>query len=305
MPRTLEPAQLLSTLSNNEVTGAVIMKLTLRLILPLLTVLMTQLAAAAGEVVAVSHGDYRLSAGDSIRVFVYQNADLMFEARVAESGEITYPLIGAINVGGLTLGEAEAKIAGALKDGGYVQRPQVHIVIETVGGEVSVLGQVGHPGPFLLRKVGTHLSEVLANAGAVVGGVPGAGQGGSAGADTVIVTGERNQQAFRRVIDLPDIFSSEHDEDDIVVEAGDVVYVPPAPVYYIYGQVQRPGAYTIARQMTVEQAMAQAGGPTVGGSEGRLRLDRRDSRGAIESTRPAANDLVKPDDVLYVPVSIF
>jgi polysaccharide export outer membrane protein len=279
------------------------MKLTLRLILPLLALLMTQLAAA--EVVDASQGDYRLSPGDSIRVFVYQNADLMFEARVAESGEITYPLIGAINVGGLTLGAAEAKIATALKDGGYVQRPQVHIVIETVGGEVSVLGQVSHPGPFLLRKVGTHLSEVLANAGAVVGGVPGAGQGGAAGADTVIVTGERNQQPFRRVVDLPDIFSSEHSEDDIVVEAGDVVYVPPAPVYYIYGQVQRPGAYTIARQMTVEQAMAQAGGPTVGGSEGRLRLDRRDSRGAIESTRPAANDLVKPDDVLYVPVSIF
>ena len=279
------------------------MKKTVRLILPLMAMLMTQAAVAAD--LAAPQGDYRLSPGDSIHVFVYQYADLMFQARVAESGEITYPLIGAIKVGGLTLGAAENKIEAALKDGGYVQRPQVHIVIDSVGGEVSVLGQVSRPGPFALTKFGTRLSQVLANAGVVVGGVPGAGQGGGAGAETAIVTGARNQQAFRRVIDLPELFSNEHSEDDMVVEAGDIVYVPPTPVYYIYGQVQRPGVFNIARSMTIEQALAQAGGPTLGGAEGRLRLDRRDSGGRIESTRPAANDPVKPDDVLYVPVSIF
>jgi polysaccharide export outer membrane protein len=292
------------------------MRLTLRIILPLLAVLMTQLAAAAttttvaavntntNTTVPASLGDYRLSAGDAIRVFVYQYPDLMFDARVSESGEITYPLIGVVNVGGLTLDAAETKIEAALKDGGYVQKPQVHIVIETVGSEVSVLGQVNHPGLFPVQKVGTRLTEVLANAGVVVAGAPGAGQGAS-GADTVIVTGVRNKQPYRRVIDLPSIFINQHSQDDIVIEGGDVVYVPPVPVYYIYGQVQRPGAFTIARGMTIEQAMVQAGGPTVGGSEGRLRLDRRDSGGAIHHTHPAPNDPVQPDDVLYVPASIF
>jgi polysaccharide biosynthesis/export protein len=81
--------------------------------------------------------------------------------------------------------------------------------------------------------------------------------------------------------------------------------VPSAPVYYIYGEVQRPGAYAIGRSMTVEQAMAQAGGPTIRGSEGRLRLDHRDAMGAIQESRPAPGDPVKPDDILYVPASIF
>src|ERR1700731_3714394 len=203
MPGKAEPARLLPPLSNNKVTGAATMRLTLRLILPLLVVLMTQLTAAA----AGSQGDYRLSPGDSIRVFVYQYPDLMFDTRVAESGEITYPLIGAINVGGLTLGAAETKIATALKDGGYVQQPQVHIVIQTVGSEVSVLGQVNHPGVFPLPRVGMHLSEVLANAGVVFAVTPGAGQS-TAGAVSVIVTGERHMQPFRRVIDLRAIFSN-------------------------------------------------------------------------------------------------
>ena len=279
------------------------MRLTLRLILSLLALLaMLTTQFAAAEV--PSQGDYRLSPGDSIRVFVYQYPDLMYDTRVSESGSITYPLIGVINVGGLTLAAAENKIEGALKDGGYVRQPQVHIVIQSVGSEVSVLGQVSRPGPFLLQKVDTHLSEVLASAGMVVTSTLSTGQG-IAGADTVIVTGERDKRPFRRVIDLATMFSDPHSNDDIVVAAGDVVYVSPAPVYYIYGQVQKPGAYAIARGMTVQQAVALAGGPTIGGSEDRLRLDRRSSEGGIQRSHPAENDSVHPDDVLFVPTSIF
>jgi len=276
------------------------MRLTLRLFLPLLAMLTMQFAEAG---VAPS-GDYQLTPGDSIRVFVYQYPDLTYDTRVTESGEITYPLVGAIKLGGLTLAAAESKITAALKDGGYVRAPQVHIVVESVGGQVSVLGQVSHPGPFPLQKVGTHLSEVLASAGVVVANTLGTGQGTS-GADTVTVTGVRDEKPFRRVIDLNALFSEPNGEDDILVAGGDVVYVSPAPVYYVYGQVQRPGTYSIARGMTIEQAIAQAGGPTVAGSEGRLRLDRRSTDGALVHTHPDEGDPIHPDDVLFVPTSIF
>ncbi len=276
------------------------MRLMFRLLAVLGLVMTMQFATAASTPL----GDYQLAPGDSIRVFVYQYPDLTYDTRVTESGEITYPLVGALKLAGLTVAAAEAKITEALKDGGYIRQPQVHIVVEVEGNQVSVLGQVTHPGLFPLQKVGTHLSEVLANAGIVVANTLGTGQGTS-GAETVTVTGSRADKPFRRVIDLNTLFADANGTDDIVVFGGDVVYVSPAPVYYVYGQVQRPGTYSIAHEMTIEQAIAQAGGPTIGGSEGRLRLDRRGSDGAIRHTHPNEDDLIHSDDVLYVPTSIF
>jgi len=276
------------------------MRLTLRWILALLAVVAVPSAMAETPV----KNDYLLSAGDSIKVYVYLYPDLGYETRVTESGEITYPLIGELKIGGLTVAAAENKIADALRNGGYVKEPQVHIVVETVGGQVSVLGQVSHPGPFPLQKIGTRLSEVLAASGIVVANSLGAAQG-TVGADTVIVRGERNGKPFRRVIGMNAIFSDPNSQDDIVMAAGDVVYVPPSQVYYIYGHVQRPGTYSIAIGMTIEQALAQAGGPTNDGSESRLRLDRRGHDGDMHHSHPDNDTPVEADDVLFVPASIF
>src|SRR5438105_2768579 len=87
--------------------------------------------------------DYRLGPGDSIKVQVYQNPDLTVETRVSESGRVNYPLVGAVDIGGLTIAEAENKIAGQLRAGNILKQPQVNIVLQTVrGNQVSVLGQV-------------------------------------------------------------------------------------------------------------------------------------------------------------------
>ena len=47
--------------------------------------------------------DYRLSPGDTIGVQVYQNPDLSVDARVSDSGVISYPLLGSVQIGGLTV----------------------------------------------------------------------------------------------------------------------------------------------------------------------------------------------------------
>ncbi|NBX20375.1 MAG: polysaccharide export protein EpsE, partial [Betaproteobacteria bacterium] len=102
--------------------------------------------------------DYPLGAGDTIRVQVFQNPDLTIETRVSESGIITYPLIGAVPLGGLSVAAAEKKIADALQTGGFIQKPQVNIaLIQIRGNQVSVLGQVARPGRFPLETVNTRL----------------------------------------------------------------------------------------------------------------------------------------------------
>jgi polysaccharide export outer membrane protein len=76
-------------------------------------------------------------------------------------------------------------------------------------------------------------------------------------------------------------------------------------MFYIYGEAQRSGSYRIERGMTVMQALALGGGPTVRGTEMRLRLHRRNAQGAVEQLSPEMTDLVQPNDVIYVRESLF
>lgn len=240
--------------------------------------------------------EYRLSPGDIVRIQVFQNPDLTLETRIAESGAISYPLIGTVHIGGSTPREAEALIARKLKEGGFVQQPQVTVVLlQNRGTQVSVLGQVNRPGRFPIEVVNTRLTEMLATAGGIAG----------SGSDVVIVVGVREGKPFRREIDIAGLFLQGDMQDDIQVMGGDVIYVHRAPVFYVYGEVNRPGAYRVERGMTVMQALALGGGPTVRGTENRLRLHRRGPDGSIQKSSPQLTDLIQPDDVLYIHESLF
>lgn len=253
-------------------------------------------APAAEPGAQTPSADYRLGPGDQIRVQVYQNPDLSIEARVSEQGTINYPLVGSISLGGTTIGQAENKIASALKNGNFLKQPQVNIVLLQVrGNQVAVLGQVQKPGRFPLETTNTRVSDLLAAAGGVT----------PMGDDTLIVTGTRGGQPFRKVIDIPGLFLNQRGQDDILVMGGDTVFVNKAPVYYIYGEAQRPGPYRIERGMTVQQAVAQGGGPTPRGSLNRLRLTRTGPDGKQVESDARLGDPVLPNDVIFVRESLF
>jgi len=255
--------------------------------------------SASGPVTARSAtpGDeYKLGPGDSVRVQVFQNPDLTVEARVSENGAINYPLIGQVNLGGLTIGQAEKRISDALVKGGYLRSPQVNMnLLQIRGNQIAVLGHVQRPGRFPLETTNVRASEMLAAAGGVT----------QEGDDVLIVTGNRGGQEFRRVIDIPALFARSRPEDDILLQAGDTLFVDRAPLFYIYGEAQRPGPYRVSRNMTVMQAIAAGGGITPRGSQNRLRLHRPGADGTIVETTPRLTDMVQPNDVIYVRESLF
>ncbi len=240
--------------------------------------------------------EYQLGDGDSIRVLVFQNPELTVETRVTERGTITYPLIGNVAIGGMTIPGAEQAIAKALSDGGFIQRPQVNIVLlQNRGNQVSVLGHVGRPGRYALETFTTRLSEMIAIAGGM----------GPTGADTAIVTGMREGKPFRKEIDIAGMFLNNHLQDDVVVAGGDVIFIQRQPMYYIYGEVQRAGSFRIERNMTVRQALASSGGLTARGTERKLGVYRRGVNDRIEYLIPDMNESVRADDVFYVRESLF
>jgi polysaccharide export outer membrane protein len=240
--------------------------------------------------------DYRLGAGDVVRIVVFQNPDFTTEARISESGLVSYPLIGNVELGGLTITTAEKKIASMLKEGGFVQQPQVNIVLAQIrGSQVSVLGQVNRPGRFPLEVFNTHISDMLAIAGGIAG----------QGSDSIVLVGVRNGKNIRKEVDIVGLFLDEKREDDFLVEGGDVIYVHRAPMFYIYGEVQRPGSYRLERNMTLMQALAQSGGPTLRGTQKDIKIFRRGADGKSEEVSLGLTDAVKVDDVLYVRESLF
>jgi polysaccharide export outer membrane protein len=258
----------------------------------------TVMVAAAGFAAAAQDkpADYRLGAGDSIKVQVYQSPDLTVETRVSESGVINYPLVGRVNIGGLTLPDAEARIAQALKKSRILKAPQVTInVVQVRGSQVAVLGQVNKPGRFPLEAMNVRVSDMLASAGGIT----------PQGDEVVVVAGIRNKKPFRKSIDTAALFAGKGGADDILVSPGDTIYVSKAPVYYIYGEAQKPGYYRVERGMTVMQAIAAGGGITPRGSQSRLVLTRKKTDGQTVELSPKLTDTVQPGDVLFVKESIF
>ncbi len=253
-------------------------------------------AADAVKPATDSQREYVLGAGDIIRVSVFQNPDLTVETRVSEAGTITFPLVGTIPVGGSSIQSAEKVIARMLRDGGFVVQPQVNaIVTQYRSSQVSVLGLVNRPGKYPLELASNRITDVLALAGGIM---PGA-------ADIVAVTGVREGKSFHVEVDVPAMTQNGDMSNNIPVQNGDIIYVHRAPVFYVYGEVQRPGAYRVESNMTVMQALAQGGGLTLRGTERGIRVHRRNKDGKIERLDLAMDDVVKADDVIYVRESLF
>jgi polysaccharide biosynthesis/export protein len=239
--------------------------------------------------------EYQIGAGDVVRILVYQNPDLTLETRVTENGTITYPLIGLIKIGGMTVAAAELAIGNALKSGGFLKQPQVNVIpVQIRSNQISVLGQVNHPGRFPIETFNIRLSEMIAIAGGI----------SATGADVAVLSGVRDGKPFRKEIDIAGMFLDNKGQDDVVVAGGDVIYVHRMPMFYIYGEVQRPGSYRVERGMTIRQALAQGGGLTPRGTEKRLGVFRRVGNSVVE-TNPNLNSPVRPDDVLFVGESLF
>lgn len=240
--------------------------------------------------------EHVLGAGDVIRISVFQNPDLTLETRVSEQGQITYPLVGQLALGGLSVPAAEQRIARALREGKFVLNPQVNVLVMQIrSAQISILGQVHKPGRYPIDQAGSTVSQMIAAAG---GAVPGA-------SDMVTLTGTRNGEPVRLEIDLPQILQSGKSELDPVVQSGDILHIDRAPQIYVYGEVQRPGVARLERGMTVMQAVAQSGGLTQRGTERGLRIHRRDASGEVRVVHPGMNDPVERDDVIYVRESLF
>lgn len=237
-----------------------------------------------------------LGAGDNIRIMVFQNPDLTTETRVSERGTIVFPLIGEVALSGHTPATAGARIAEQLKYGNFLKNPQVTVsVLQVRSRQVSVLGHVARPGRYALDDTSSKLTDILALAGGI----------GPAGDDSVTVMTRRNGKVEKLEVDVVRMYRGGDLSPNIEVHNGDTIFVQRAPMFYIYGEVQRAGAYRLDPSMVVMHALSLGGGLTPRGTERGLKIHRRMPDGTVGKLDAKLTDPVQPDDVIYVRESLF
>jgi polysaccharide export outer membrane protein len=232
-----------------------------------------------------SYEGYILGPHDTINVSIVGRADYGAQAQVQEDGTITLPLIGPLPASGQSLLQLKADIEKRLKAGGYFRQPEVSIVLAAASSRyATILGDVTSSGLVALDRQ-YHLSELIARAGGV-----------RSGSDAVSVTlpdGSIAQYSLRAII-------SNTSPDPIVI-AGSKIFVRPAPIFYVYGQVGSAGGVAVEPEMTLRNAIARAGGPSQLGTVKKIKLYRGDT---IINKPPMALR-IEPGDTIYVGELIF
>jgi polysaccharide export outer membrane protein len=241
-----------------------------------------------------------IGAGDLLEVTVY-GTDFNKQVRVSDSGEISLPLVGTVKVGGLSIHEAEQRLAKELSQGGYFNDPQVSIFErEYTTQAISVLGEVQKPGLYPLPGVRT-LFDAISAAG---GTTPRAG-------NKVTVT-RRGGSEQPEIVPLS-YNADEPNGDNPRVYPGDTIVVSKAGIVYVVGDVRQPKGIVMENsQMTVLQAISMAQGTNPTAALNHAKLIRKTPDGPkdipiqLKSILASkAPDLpLQADDILFVPTSV-
>lgn len=219
-----------------------------------------QVAAPANSAPVNLNDGYVIGLGDVVEIAVLGREEFKPRVQVQVDGTVQLPYLHSVMASNLTVIQLRERVAKLLRDGGYYVDPVVSVTVVSYASRyVTVLGEFAIPGLVPVDRA-YRVSEILARAG---GPRPTA-------SDELIL-----RRATGEELVLPiELLSRGGPADDPLVQPGDKLFIGAALNFYIYGQVNAPGAYKVERGMTLRMALARGGGLTERGSAGRLSLFR-------------------------------
>jgi polysaccharide export outer membrane protein len=244
--------------------------------------------------------DYRIGAQDVLNVSVFGETDLSGKYTVEQDGTFTFPLVGRVKAGSMTIREFEQALKKHLADG-FLKNPQVSITIETYRSQrILVMGEVRSPGEYLLNSDMTLLAALVRAGGTTP----------AASREVIIVrsrrvggNGEGAGEAEIIKVDLGELQSG-NTALNISLMDSDTINVPKAQSVFVSGQVKLPGAYAVEPGTTVLQVLSLAGGLTDRGADSRIRIQRM-VKGKLKEIKAKLIDSVQPGDTIIVPQKFF
>lgn len=256
------------------------------LLIAFFAVLLAPAPPSLAQTVATDPG-YVLGPGDQIEVGLRgQPAFEKVAARIRADGTIALTHLGDFRVAGDTSVTLAMRIGRALSDGGFYVNPIVNVeILGYASRYVIVLGEVSQPGLQTVDR-SYRVSEIIARAGGIR----------PTGSDRVVVNRGSGEQ---QILDFATLATGTGAADPLV-GPGDKIFVPVAPTFFIYGQVNAPGEYPMKTVMTLRKALARGGGLTPLGSERRISVFRGGEKQAI-----VANAVLADGDVVVVGERFF
>jgi polysaccharide export outer membrane protein len=247
--------------------------------------------------------DYIVGANDVLNITVFEQPQLTGRYIVQADGTFTFPLLGRLKAGGLSMQALENELRDRLLKGGFWKQPQVGVSVEQYRSQqIFVMGEVRQPGLPSHRIKG--IIEALARANSqpstparrgdppIDNGAPPLTQRQSSAQFQGFRPVRVNLQNSRRAL-----ANTSAAGDTILCRA-------PNPVF-VSGQVRSAGEYVIRNKgMTVRQALTLAGGVTERGSTRRIQIIRR-VNGVDTTVDATLQDTVRPGDTIVVRESFF
>lgn len=249
-------------------------------------------------------GTYRLGRGDVLRIEVAEEPTLTGSYTISEEGTILYPLLGALPLAGLSVPEAANLIRSRLATD-YLKAPQVALyVAEYKSQQVSVLGDVPHPGLYPLAANSSPVS-VLTDAGVKLGSDKG----------TVIIwkAAQGTPSALTNItIILEQLLQREKNQIPYEMEDGDqmLVRLESKQRIIVSGKVKKPGVIPYEPGMTAMEAISKAGGLADFGNLKSIRVVREGPQGSdlikvdlrdVEKGDRSKDVMLAPGDIVVVP----
>jgi len=252
----------------------------------------------------INPNSYRVGLQDEVKVTVFDEPDLSTMYRVDADGSISFPLIGRVQAAGTTLSELQQRITTMLA-AGYIRNPQVRVEVNQYKSQfVYVIGEVRAPGKITMTGTTMTLLEALALAGSPTS---------SASNEVIVVHPIRpNAASALPATDIEGARISVNRKDlelgkagqDVVLQDGDIINVPSAQHFYITGMIRNPGTFVLDPGMSIQQAIALAGGLNERGSDRRLKISRL-VNGKLTEVSVNLEDKIQPGDTLIISGRFF
>jgi polysaccharide biosynthesis/export protein len=224
--------------------------------------------------------DYIVGANDALTITVFDQPQLTGRYIVQADGTFTFPLLGRLQVGGLTLQAVENELRQRLSNG-YLKNPQVGVSVDQYRSQqIFVMGEVRSPGSLQFTGSMT-LIEALARAGSTTdrAGLEAVivrpAQEGAAPADAATLARAQTSTDANAIHVNLETLQRGALSQNMMLRSGDTIFVPRAETVFVSGQVSRPGEYVIRAGMTVRQVLSLAGGVTDRGSTRRIQIIRQ------------------------------
>jgi polysaccharide biosynthesis/export protein len=280
--------------------------------------------------------DYPVGPGDLLSVRVLGVTQFDRSTRVSNSGKMSVPYVGVLQVAGMTAFQIENLIAKEIKEKQILTEPWVRVQVAEYNAQpVFIMGEVQTPGQFMINGE-MRLLDVISKAGGIRPtaaddayvirsrvSAPDPNSGGKDPEDSklpgeVVPISDAQGVAKRITININQLTEGSKPELNLPLQGGDIVYIPTAQpkVIYIIGEVAYAGAYVLPRdfsEITATRALAYAGGPRRRSAKtSKAVVVRRNSDGTIkpmefdiaESIKGHKEDIqMQPDDIIFVPRS--